>query len=172
MLNMKVKYYAQGRDVSGRFMKLATDVIVAGKDMSSFVADNQVMAVKAYIRAGGMPYIGLSKYTKKHRRNSTSETRPLVDTSFYANNIEKKIIHETENKIEYQVAAANVIHPIAGISLRILSYILEYGNPLNRLFGNPAPIPARPHFAPAYELTSKAYKNICKNWLSQVLSRF
>lgn len=43
------------------------------------------------------------------------------------------------------------VHPDSGITNAQLGALLNYGNPHNKLFGNPAPIPARPWLVPGVE---------------------
>lgn len=42
-------------------------------------------------------------------------------------------------------------HPDAGITNAQLGALLNYGNPNNKLYGNPAPIPARPWLIPGVQ---------------------
>lgn len=169
MLKINIGKFLVGR-IKGRFAKLSNDAVIAGKEATTQFADDLAERIKFYIEMGGRPSTPLSEYTIKHKRNPANKDRALIDTGQYLNSIQKIKTYEIRNAIRYEVAPVEGTHNITGENLRKIGMILEFGDPHNQLYGNPAPIPARPHFEPAYEdvlrekgdIFEKRIEDVCK----------
>lgn len=66
-----------------------------------------------------------------------------------------QFVAATKRQVTVGIHADAGVHPKSGITNAQLGALLNYGNPHNTLFGNPAPIPPRPWLVPGVETATQ-----------------